>query len=100
MADLPAACRQVLLRRSRRSALAFRSGTQNKSFSRALDAGPMIESKKASTSTGELAILGELEKKVLWLASWTIHHANHLARERRRLEGARPPGVVARLPPS
>src|SRR3974377_2183104 len=26
----------------------------------------------------ELAILRELEKKVLWLASWTIHHANHL----------------------
>src|ERR1700674_5444076 len=36
------------------------------------------------TSTGrpippdELEILRELEKKVLWLASWTIHHANHL----------------------
>jgi pyruvate dehydrogenase E1 component len=27
---------------------------------------------------GELEILRELEKKVLWLASWTIHHANHL----------------------
>src|SRR5919204_3455519 len=26
----------------------------------------------------ELGILAELEKKVLWLASWTIHHANHL----------------------
>src|SRR5437764_9045189 len=26
----------------------------------------------------QLAILRELEKKVLWLASWTIHHANHL----------------------
>jgi pyruvate dehydrogenase E1 component len=26
----------------------------------------------------ELAILRELEKKVLWLASFTIHHANHL----------------------
>ncbi|NWG26104.1 MAG: transketolase [Pseudorhodoplanes sp.] len=25
-----------------------------------------------------LAILRELEKKALWLASWTIHHANHL----------------------
>ena len=23
-------------------------------------------------------ILRELEKKVLWLASWTIHNANHL----------------------
>ena len=29
-------------------------------------------------SSAELAILRELEKKVLWLASWTIHHANHL----------------------
>jgi pyruvate dehydrogenase E1 component len=26
----------------------------------------------------DLQILGELERKVLWLASWTIHHANHL----------------------
>jgi pyruvate dehydrogenase E1 component len=26
----------------------------------------------------ELAILAELERKVLWLASWTIHHANHV----------------------
>jgi len=25
-----------------------------------------------------LPLLGELERKVLWLASWTIHHANHL----------------------
>ncbi len=25
-----------------------------------------------------LSILGELEKKVLWLSSWTIHHANHV----------------------
>jgi pyruvate dehydrogenase E1 component len=23
-------------------------------------------------------MLGELERKVLWLASWTIHHANHV----------------------
>ncbi|HZR59937.1 MAG TPA: transketolase [Xanthobacteraceae bacterium] len=29
------------------------------------------------TSADDLAILGELERKVLWLASWTIHHANH-----------------------
>ncbi len=25
-----------------------------------------------------LALLGELERKLLWLATWTIHHANHL----------------------
>src|SRR5262249_21477108 len=29
-------------------------------------------------SPDALRILGELEKKVLWLASWTIHHANHV----------------------
>jgi pyruvate dehydrogenase E1 component len=27
--------------------------------------------------TDDLRILAELERKVLWLASWTIHHANH-----------------------
>jgi pyruvate dehydrogenase E1 component len=26
----------------------------------------------------ELHVIGELEKKVLWLASWTIHHANNV----------------------
>jgi len=31
-----------------------------------------------SISSDELLMLGELERKVLWLASWTIHHANHL----------------------
>ena len=29
-------------------------------------------------SADELSILGELERKVLWLASWTIHYANHV----------------------
>ena len=38
----------------------------------------MAQSAKTKPSANELAILGELEKKVLWLASWTIHHANHL----------------------
>jgi pyruvate dehydrogenase E1 component len=32
----------------------------------------------ARIAPDELRILGELEKKVLWLASWTIHHANHV----------------------
>jgi pyruvate dehydrogenase E1 component len=26
----------------------------------------------------ELAVLSDLERKVLWLATWTIHHANHV----------------------
>jgi pyruvate dehydrogenase E1 component len=29
-------------------------------------------------SEEDLSILGELERKVLWLASWTIHHANYV----------------------
>ncbi len=29
-----------------------------------------------------LALLGALERKLLWLASWTIHHANHLRESR------------------
>ncbi|MPZ58588.1 MAG: transketolase [Rhizobiales bacterium] len=29
-------------------------------------------------SSDDLHILRELERKVLWLASWTIHHANHI----------------------
>ncbi len=29
-------------------------------------------------SRDALSILGELERKVLWLASWMIHHANHV----------------------
>ncbi|MEA2948269.1 MAG: pyruvate dehydrogenase component [Alphaproteobacteria bacterium] len=38
----------------------------------------MSDSTGATAGTGELDTLRELEKKVLWLASWTIHHANHL----------------------
>src|SRR5215475_4096846 len=44
----------------------------------ALHTVPMAATAKTKPSADELAILGELEKKVLWLASWTIHHANHL----------------------
>ncbi|HEY1365316.1 MAG TPA: transketolase [Xanthobacteraceae bacterium] len=38
----------------------------------------MSEAVAANARTHELAILRELERKVLWLASWTIHNANHL----------------------
>src|SRR5262245_22286267 len=41
------------------------------------DAAAMTSADK-SDPQAELAILRELEKKVLWLASWTIHHANHV----------------------
>lgn len=33
---------------------------------------------KTPPSAPDLAVLAELEKKVLWLASWMIHNANHL----------------------
>src|SRR6266436_1001904 len=32
----------------------------------------------ASLSPSDLEALSALEKKVLWLATWTIHHANHI----------------------
>ena len=38
----------------------------------------MTAQNPSTVSPSELAILGELERKVLWLASWTIHNANHL----------------------
>ncbi len=38
----------------------------------------MTQTATTAAAADELAILGELEKKVLWLASWTIHHANHV----------------------
>ncbi|MGQ9367558.1 transketolase [Azospirillum sp. ST 5-10] len=31
-----------------------------------------------ASNHADLACLRELERKVLWLASWTIHHANHV----------------------
>ena len=33
-------------------------------------------------TASRIEILSELEKKVLWLASWTIHNANHLRESR------------------
>jgi pyruvate dehydrogenase E1 component len=38
----------------------------------------MTASQDQHRATDTLALLHELEKKVLWLATWTIHHANHL----------------------
>jgi pyruvate dehydrogenase E1 component len=38
----------------------------------------MSEGNTTKLDASELDILGALEKKVLWLASWTIHNANHL----------------------
>ncbi|MEJ0074854.1 MAG: transketolase [Alphaproteobacteria bacterium] len=38
----------------------------------------MANASRKPIDNAELRILGELEKKVLWLSSWTIHHANHV----------------------
>jgi pyruvate dehydrogenase E1 component len=38
----------------------------------------MARSQKHASDISELEILRELERKVLWVASWTIHNANHL----------------------
>jgi pyruvate dehydrogenase E1 component len=40
--------------------------------------GMQTEISRTEISRDELRILGELERKVLWLASWIIHHANHV----------------------
>jgi pyruvate dehydrogenase E1 component len=37
-----------------------------------------MSGRQSDISGEELRILGELERKVLWLASWMIHHANHV----------------------
>ena len=39
-------------------------------------------------------LAAHLERKVLWLSTWTIHNANHLRDHRRRAEGRRPPGLL------
>src|SRR5262245_50669501 len=39
---------------------------------------PRASSKIAASDARRLAILRELERKVLWLSTWTIHQANHL----------------------
>src|SRR5260370_9206094 len=38
----------------------------------------ILPRKPAPSATDDLALLAALERKVLWLASWTIHNANHL----------------------
>ena len=45
----------------------------------------------------ELAILGAMEKKVRWLSSWMIHHANHIRPNRFARSTPSPSGAI---PPS
>ena len=39
---------------------------------------PRPEGRVGEPSPDRFEVLRELERKVLWLASWTIHHANHV----------------------
>lgn len=48
-------------------------------------ANPATAAAGAAPAT-ELALLRELERRPLWLATWTIHHANHLRPNRDGLE--------------
>ena len=37
-----------------------------------------IRGEAGLTDATRLAVLAAVERRVLWLASWMIHHANHL----------------------
>src|SRR5690606_31538463 len=39
-----------------------------------------------AVSPERLAVLQAIQKKLLWLSSWTIHHANHLRPSRDKLK--------------
>ena len=41
-----------------------------------------------------LTMLRALERRILWLSTWMIHHANHVRPNHRRTEGGRPPGEL------
>ncbi len=42
----------------------------------------LAKARSQPASTSRLALLRALERKVLWLATWTIHHANHVRENR------------------
>src|SRR5262249_9670350 len=52
----------------------------------------MSKSTTSSTKIDALEVLAALERKVLWLASWMIHNANHL---RERTDGLKVGGHQA-----
>ena len=50
-------------------------------------AGPAgVRAEAEAAGSDRLAVLRAIERKLLWLASWTIHHANHLRPSRDRLK--------------
>ncbi len=42
----------------------------------------LAKARTQPASTSRLALLRALERKLLWLATWTIHHANHVRENR------------------
>ena len=42
----------------------------------------------------DIEILRELEKKILWLASWMVHHANHLRESDDGMKGRGASGLL------
>ena len=94
LADLPPACKTVLeapdknTKSGQRQALTIQRRTQNADVHRARQT-------PARSDADTLPVLRALERKVLWLASWTIHNANHLRENARRPESRRPSGIVA-----
>ena len=43
---------------------------------RRVDSAPLFQA-RGKMADDRLRFLAELERKVLWLASWTVHNANH-----------------------
>ena len=41
---------------------------------------------REASAMDRLAVLGQIERKLLWLASWTIHNANHVRPSRDKLK--------------
>ena len=39
---------------------------------------PALAAQPATVPAAELAVLAELERKVLWLSTWMVHNANHI----------------------
>ena len=46
------------------------------------DSGPLPRPDNDAYAPDLLADLADLERRVLWLSSWMIHHANHLRASR------------------
>jgi len=61
---------------------------------------PTRSPKRLRAAQRARALLRALEQKVLWLAAWTIHHANHLRPSQDGLKVGGHQGRPPRSPPS